>query len=255
MNRKAFFLLLAVLLSAGALAFGQDTNTAAANVAPLGDTAAFAKFSAPVTVHVGMEVDPTDKTLLPGDTPGNNYYTRYLMDKYNIKIAVDWTAATGDNNRQKISLAIASGNLPDAMVVPDQTYMLKAAQSGLLYNLSTLFKQYASKQVQDIMASTNGSALTMVSYQDKMVALPNTTTTADGVIEMWIRHDWLDKLGLAVPKTVADVENVAKAFMAHKMAGDATIGIAGPAKDTNMYCDFLSSSNLRAGFRSGLRGI
>jgi len=257
MKNKVMLAMLAALLAFGMLACSKgsgaggnskDTNTSSAKVAPLGDDIAFGKFKNPVDVHIAMMVDPTDKTLPAGDSAGNNEYTRYLKDKYNINVIVDWTAAQWDPYNQKVSLAIASGKLPDALIFNDRTYMTKAASAGLLYNISSLFKQYASKQVQDLMATTDGMGVANASYNDQMVSLPNTTTNADGVIQMFVRKDWLDKLKLPVPKTLADIENVAKAFVKAKLAGPATIGIAGPAKDTHLYCDFLNSSNLRAGF-------
>ena len=251
MTKVHVWVLLAVFLAAGAAAYAdnsQDTNAAAAMVSPMGDSAAFGKFSSPVTVHIGMQIDPTDKTLPAGDSAANNEYTRYLKDTYNINVVVDWTAAQGNNYNQKVSLTIATGKLPDGMIVPDRTYMIKAASSGLVYNLSTLFRQYASKQVLDIMDSTNGVALANASFDGKMVSLPNITTTADGVIVMWLRKDWLDKLHLPVPRTVGDIEKTAKAFVQNKVGGPNTIGIAGPSKNTNLYCDFLQSSNVIGGF-------
>ncbi|MCK9857521.1 MULTISPECIES: extracellular solute-binding protein [Paenibacillus] len=213
-----------------------------------GDDLAFSKFPKPVDVHIGMVVDPTDKTLPEGDSVSNNQYTRYLKEKYNINVIVDWTAATGNDFKQKVSLTIASGKLPDGMVVDDRSFMTKAASSGLLYDIGDLFDQYASKQVKDIMASTEGRALENASYKGKMVSLPNITVDTDGVHVMWIRKDWLDKLSLPVPKTLAELETTAKAFMDNKLGGDKTIGIAGPSKNSFPYSTFLVSSNNMAGF-------
>ncbi|WP_234993063.1 MULTISPECIES: extracellular solute-binding protein [unclassified Paenibacillus] len=178
----------------------------------------------------------------------NNQYTRYLKDKYNINVIVDWTAATGNDFKQKVSLTIASGKLPDGMVVDDRSFMTKAASSGLLYDITDLFQQYQSSQVKDIMASTDGRALENASYKGKMVSIPNITVDTDGVHVLWIRKDWLDKLQLPVPKTVADIEKTAKAFMDSKLGGNKTIGIAGPSKNTYPYSTFLVSSNNMGGF-------
>ncbi|WP_232312983.1 MULTISPECIES: extracellular solute-binding protein [Paenibacillus] len=195
-----------------------------------------------------MMVDPTDKTLPEGDSVSNNQYTRYLKDKYNINVIVDWTAATGNDFKQKVSLTIASGKLPDGMVVDDRSFMTKAASSGLLYDITDLFQQYQSSQVKDIMASTEGRAMENASYKGRMVSIPNITVDTDGVHVLWIRKDWLDKLQLPVPKTVADIEKTAKAFMDNKLGGDKTIGIAGPSKNTYPYSTFLVSSNNMGGF-------
>ncbi|MDQ6423081.1 extracellular solute-binding protein [Paenibacillus sp. LHD-117] len=213
-----------------------------------GDDLAFSKFPEPVDVHIGMVVDPTDKTLPEGDSVSNNQYTRYLKEKYNINVIVDWTAATGNDFKQKVSLTIASGKLPDGMVVDDRSFMTKAASSGLLYDITDLFEQYQSSQVRDIMASTDGRAMENASYEGKMVSLPNITVDTDGVHVMWIRKDWLDKLSLPVPKTMADIEKAAQAFKDNKLGGDKTIGIAGPSKNTFPYSTFLLSSNNLGGF-------
>ncbi|MEC0241267.1 extracellular solute-binding protein [Paenibacillus dokdonensis] len=213
-----------------------------------GDDLAFSKFPNPVDVHIGMVVDPTDKTLPEGDSVSNNQYTRYLKEKYNINVIVDWTAATGNDFKQKVSLTIASGKLPDGMVVDDRSFMTKAASSGLLYDITDLFQQYQSSQVKDIMASTDGRALENASYKGKMVSLPNITVDTDGVHVLWVRKDWLDKLQLPVPKTTSDIEKTAKAFIDNKLGGDKTIGIAGPSKNSFPYSTFLLSSNNMGGF-------
>ena len=266
MKKRILFILLAVVFvvsmaaCGGASGTGPATNQqasaaasttaagAAGSAAPSGDDLAFAKFPNPVDVHIGMSVDPTDKTLPPGDSASNNQYTRYLKDKYNINIVVDWTAAQGNDYKQKVSLSIASGKLPDALVVDDRTYMTKAASAGLLYDITDLFKQYQSSQVKQIMDSTQGRAMENASYKGRMVSLPNITVDTDGVHIMWIRKDWLDKLGLPIPKTLSDIEKTAKAFVDNKVGGPKTIGIAGPSKNTFPYCTFLVSSNNMGGF-------
>ncbi|MDR1947879.1 MAG: extracellular solute-binding protein [Spirochaetaceae bacterium] len=213
-----------------------------------GDALAFSKFTKPVDVHIGMAVDSIDTTLPPGDTAQNNQYTRYLRDKYNINVIVDWTAQTGPNYDQKVSLAIASDTLPDALVVNSQSYMLKAAKSDMLYDISGLFEQYASSQVKGIVASTQGRAMEMVTYNGKMIALPNITVATDGVHILNVQKNWLDQYGLGIPRTLDDIENAARVFKARQPAGAATIPILGPDKATKLYCTFIESSNLVNGF-------
>ncbi|MHB9295089.1 putative aldouronate transport system substrate-binding protein [Pillotina sp. SPG140] len=213
-----------------------------------GDDLAFSKFTQPVDVHIGMSVSPIDTTLPPGDTVQNNQYTRYLRDKYNINVIVDWAAAEGNDFNQKVSLAIASDTLPDGLNVRSQSYMLKAAKSDMLYDITELFQQYASSQVKGIVESTQGRAMQMVSYDGKMIALPNITVTTDGVHVLNVQKNWLDQYGLPVPKTLDDIENAARVFKERRPAGSATIPIVGPDKNTKLYCNFIESSNLANGF-------
>lgn len=255
LKRNIAGVLLAALLalSVAACSSGKSTNDVKApstsdSTKASGDDLAFSKFPSPVDVHIGMVVDPTDKTLPQGDSVSNNQYTRYLKEKYNINIIVDWTAATGNDFKQKVSLSIASGKLPDGMVVDDRSFMTKAASSGLLYDITDLFQQYQSTQVKEIMESTEGRAMENASYKGKMVSIPNITVDTDGVHLMWVRKDWLDKLSLPVPKTLGDIEKTAAAFIDNKMGGANTIGIAGPSKNSFPYATFLVSSNNMGGF-------
>ncbi|GHT59303.1 hypothetical protein FACS1894109_14960 [Spirochaetia bacterium] len=247
-----FVLVMALALCAALVSCGkkEEAKGGASTLSPAGltgDALAFSKFTKPVDVHIGMAVDPIDTTLPAGDTPANNQYTRYLRDKYNINIIVDWTAASGPNYDQKVSLAIASNSLPDALVSNSQTYMLKAAQSDMLYDIGALFDQYASSQVKGIIESTGGRAMPMVTYGGKMIALPNITVATDGVHILNVQKQWLDQYGLGVPKTLDDIEAAARVFKDRKPAGAQTIPIIGPDKNTKLYCNFIESSNLGNG--------
>lgn len=213
-----------------------------------GDALAFSKFTQPVDVHIGMSVNPIDTTLPPGDTAQNNQYTRYLRDKYNINVIIDWTAADGEDYNQKVSLCIASDSLPDGLNVKSHIYMLKAAKSGMLYDITDLFQKYASSQVKKIVDSTQGRAMNMVSYDGRMIALPNITVTTDGVHVMNVQKNWLDQYGLGIPQTLDEIENAARVFKEKKPAGAATIPIIGPDKNGKLYCNYIESSNLANGF-------
>jgi multiple sugar transport system substrate-binding protein/putative aldouronate transport system substrate-binding protein len=256
MKRVYGFIAALMLIAVGAVSASgsgqqQTQRSATPTLSPAGltgDALAFSKFTKPVDVHIGMSVSPIDTTLPPGDTAQNNQYTRYLRDNYNINVIVDWTAAEGNDYNQKVSLAIASNTLPDALVFNSQSYLIKAAKSEMLYDLTALFQQYASSQVKGIIESTKGRAMEMVSYDGKMVALPNITVATDGVHILNIQKNWLDQYGLAIPKTIDDIENVARVFKERKPAGAATIPIIGPDKNTKLYCNFIESSNLSNGF-------
>ena len=93
------------------------------------DDRAFEKFDHVVEVHYGYQIDPKDTTLPDGDSVDNNQYTRYLLDNYNIKVVCDWTAGNTADFQQKVSLAIASASLPDAVIAPTRNYLVQAARA------------------------------------------------------------------------------------------------------------------------------
>lgn len=211
------------------------------------DDLAFKKFDHEVVIEVGMNVPATDKTLKSGESAENNKFTQYLKENFNIVPKLKWQAS-GENFIQKLSLAIGSDDLPDVVVAPDKSYLTKAYKSNSLYDLTDVFKQYASKQVMGIQNSTKGRALESASFDGRIMALPSVTTVSDGVHLVIVRKDWLDKLNLEAPKTVEDVEKIARAFIDNKMGGEQTIGIMGPSKDGGMYSTFLRSSSNPYGF-------
>ncbi len=63
------------------------------------------------------------------------------------------------------------------------------------------------------------------------MAIPAPAITQVEINEMWIRQDWLDKLGLEAPRTWDELVQVAEAFVTQDPDGngeDDTIGILGP---------------------------
>jgi len=171
--------------------------------------------------HVGANAK-----LPAGDTVENNQYTRYLQEKANITGKVLWYASGSDFD-QKSMLAIGSGDIPDIFVVDEQTFRT-LAKAGQIEDLTEVFNQYAAPLTREILDSTEGRALEAATIQGKLMAIPNISVQADSASMLFVRQDWLDKLGLEGPRTIADVERIAKAFVDNKMGGEGTIGLTGP---------------------------
>nr|WP_260504069.1 extracellular solute-binding protein [Paenibacillus illinoisensis] len=228
---------------------GNKDETAENNTTPgvveEGPADPFGKYDQTITLRYGKEVDPTDKSLPAGDTPENNQYSRYVKDNLNIDTKVTWQAATGTNYEQKVNLAISSNDLPDALVVKD-TQLRAMVKAGQLEDLTDAFNRYASPAMKSYMEKTNGVSAQAVTFDGKMYAIPSIQVQSDGVHQMWIRKDWLDKLGLEPPKTMEELENVAKAFVEQDPDGNGkndTIGIAGQQNGSRLYANFLESTN------------
>ncbi|WP_248927068.1 extracellular solute-binding protein [Paenibacillus hamazuiensis] len=218
--------------------------------APAAAADPFGKYESTVTINIGKEINPSDKTLPPGDSSENNQYTRYVKEQLNIETKNAWQAATGKDYDQKVNLSIASNDLPDAMIVND-TQLRQMLKAGQLADLTDVFNKYASPAIKSIMNSTQGLAQKAVTFNGKMMAIPNVTTESDMVHIMWIRKDWLDKLGLEPPKTIDDLEKVAKAFVEQDPDGNGkadTIGITGPQSGGLIHANFIAPNNNNYGF-------
>jgi len=205
----------------------------------------FGKYEEPVTIRVGQAIDPTDTSLPQGDTAENNQYTRHIKEHLNIDTEIIWQTASGKDYDQKVNLAIASNDLPDLVVVND-AQLRQMVKAGQVQDLTQVYEQYASPAIKGIIEKTEGRAMEAVTFDGKMMALPNVTARGDAVHTMWIRKDWLDKLGLEVPKTVEDLKKVAKAFVEQDPDGNGqpdTIGISGPQAGGKLHANFIASSN------------
>lgn len=207
----------------------------------------FKKFDEPVEIHIGQMAYPT-LGFPEGDTNEDNVYTRYLLDNFNIKVVVDWSAATGNDYTQKVNLCIASNTLPDGMQC-GRKEMLAAAKSDMLYDFTELFPKYASPQVLAIMDSGDGAAYEYSMYNGRQVCMVGVDVSASGRSVVNVRQDWLDDLGLEAPKTLDDIEKIAIAFRDNQPGGEGTIPIAGPDKTSPIcYTNFLSAGVADCGF-------
>lgn len=247
--RKVLVLtLLTVMLFLSAC--GGGNNASKEGVATQDPNDPFGKYSETITINIGKEVDSADKSLPPGDTPENNSYTRYIKDHLNIETKIIWQAGVGKDYTQKVNLSIAGNDLPDALVVTD-TQLRQMVKSNQLADLTEVYNQYASPTLKGIIETTDGLAMKAVTFDGKMYALPNVTAESDMQHIMWIRKDWLDKLHLEVPRTVDDLEKVARAFVEQDPDGNNkndTIGITGPQSGGLINADFINPNNNNYGF-------
>jgi len=194
-----------------------------------GEQAAVDPYKLPNPIEVTTFKGVTPNAKLPeGDTVEDNQYTRYIKEKTNITFKLLWYAS-GQDYDQKMKLAVSSNDLPDMMMVDEKTF-LSLAEAGQLEDLTDVYDRYAADLTRQLYASTDNKALEKATYKGKLMAIPNISVQADSVAMVWVRKDWLDKLGLQPPKTVDDVERIAKAFVENDPDGNGkadTIGITG----------------------------
>src|SRR5690606_36699454 len=115
-----------------------------------------------------------------------------------------------------------------------------------LADLTEEDEKYASPAVNKFMAKTNAVLQKSVTLDGRMYAIPSIQGQSDGVHQMWIRKVWLAKLGLEAPKTIEDLEKLARAFVEQDPddnGKDDTIGIAGQQNGGRLYANFLESMN------------
>ena len=152
-----------------------------------------------------------------GDSYEDNAYTRYLKEKLNVEVK-DSFEANGEDYDRQVSLAIASGELPDVMRVGSKDVLDELVENDLVADLTDVYDEYASDYIKEIYDSYDGRCLDEAKYDGRLMALPGTNYDA-APCEVFIRQDWLDDLGMKIDQdgdmclTIDELEDVVKTFV------------------------------------------
>jgi len=209
-------------------------------------TTAYGKYDELVTYTLGKNT-PGSPRFPDGDTYENNAYTRYLKDVLNVQNQDVFEAANGDAYDQKVSMAIATGDIPDIMRV-DATTLKQLVDNDMVADLTDVYKNCATDTIKKMYDSYGGRALESATFDGKLMALPSTQC-ANVPTMLWLRQDWMDKLGLKAPKTLGDVENILQEFVTKDPGGNGagkTIGLVSSANVGGIYGGLFQMDNILA---------
>jgi len=210
--------------STGSINITDSEDNSNASVDPFG------AYENEITVTMGRQTLQNPK-LPEGDTYEDNAYTRWVKNELNIKI-VDEFEANGDDYDRQVSLAISSGDLPDIMKVTSLDELKELYENDLIEDLTDAYNTYATDYLKEVYDSYGGRALSNVTFDGKIMALPGTNTDSGPSI-VWIRGDWMEQLGITIDEdgdkciTIDELEKVVKEFM-EKNPGNAenVVGMA-----------------------------
>lgn len=239
--------------TAGTTAAAVASTTAAAAPAEDGP---LSKYPETVTVHMVHDQNQADDWKLQalksiGETMEDNRYTRQLMDKLNIKVVYDWIVDSAQFN-QKIKMTIASGSLPDVMKVqlPDLDQL---TQSDMITDLTPYFDKYATDFTKKLDTEDGGMIMNAITFDGKMMGIPQPTASTYLNEYLWLRTDWLTKLKMAPPKNMDEFLALMKAFVENDPDGNGkkdtfAMIISKPEQDTSGYTDTGGIWQAAAGF-------
>ncbi|WP_129728820.1 ABC transporter substrate-binding protein [Ectobacillus funiculus] len=255
MKKKIFSIAAVSLISFGVLAgcsSGSDSAAATKTktVATKEELKPFGKYKETVTYTVG-KATPGIPKLPKGQTYEDNAYTRYLKETLNIQSKDKFEAKDGDAYKQKVSMAVASGDLPDIMAV-DAATLRQLVDNDMIADLTDIYKSSTSDQIKAMYDSYDGRALEAATFDGKLMALP-TTQNANIPTMLWLRKDWMDKLGLEAPKTVDDMEKVLTAFVQQDPGGNGngnTVGLTLSPSIGGMYGSLFQADNILQTYNS-----
>lgn len=182
----------------------QASETSGAKEDPLG------KYDPPIEVTTVKSLDDGSMKFPEGETIDNNLWTQGFEKDLGIKLKVEWLVP--DNQyEQKLNVMIASDDLPDVTMV-NAVQLKQLVDNDMLADLTEVYAKYKSDLTDQILTADGGIGLKQATFDGKLMAIPQMNGAADSAPILWIRKDWLDRLGLSVPKTMDELYNVAKAF-------------------------------------------
>ncbi|MCM8900063.1 extracellular solute-binding protein [Caldicoprobacter algeriensis] len=177
----------------------------------------FGKYPEPVEI-TACRVKTSWMGFDEGEDENNNWWSRTYLEQLNIKLNVVWTAPNwGEPLETKITTCIATDDLPDLMPVYGSIAQ-RLAMADKIIDVKDIIDKYASPKVKEYLEIADGRALQSAIYNGKMIGIPNPGPLDPTYSVVWYRKDWLDKLGLQPPKTLEDIENLARAFMDNGLA-------------------------------------
>lgn len=174
-------------------------------------TTPFGAYPETIEYTLGKMTSVNNSNMPENDTYTDNAYTRYIKSVINVQ-NVDAFEANDSQYDTNVSMAISMGSLPDIMVVSSQDEVEQLVGAGLIEDLTESYNNCISDRIRKMYESYGDSLKDMVTYDRKIMALPETNIT-DGPNLVWLRKDWMDKLGLSEPHTIDDVVNIVKHFI------------------------------------------
>lgn len=147
---------------------------------------------------------------IEGDTLYNNCYINGYRDELNVDLEYA-ILADGDEYTQKLTMAIASDSLPDILFLPIKEYN-QLAKAGKLWEMDEVISQYANEITLNNFASDGGAMMDAAKIDGKLYGIPVGCFRNCPANFLWVRQDWLDKLGLKAPESFEEVVEIARAF-------------------------------------------
>jgi putative aldouronate transport system substrate-binding protein len=160
--------------------------------------------SAPTTISVEV----FDRSQ-PGLVIDNNWDTAWIGEqvKKKLNLTIKWVPVPRSQEVPKLSVLMAAGDAPDLSFVYDTTTFQNWIQQGGLTALDEPLAKYGQNLLnymgadQMLYGKFNGKQWAVVA---KRVLTPNFSG--------FVRKDWLDKLGMAVPTNKAQFYAMLQAF-------------------------------------------
>lgn len=184
----------------------------------------------PVTVELWYGAAATEA----GPPPADWKAIQIVKEKFNIDLKLTALPSSENDQDVKINAAGAANSLPDLFMVRRPVW-LKLVEQGLVADVDDMYALMPQRCATHY--DEDSKAFTTIDGKSYGLASPGAIAKNEGVL---IRKDWLDKLGLDIPKTTDEFMAVMKAFTFQDPDGNGK-------NDTYGYGAFIEIHNQEEG--------
>ncbi|MDP4180657.1 MAG: extracellular solute-binding protein [Bacillota bacterium] len=157
---------------------------------------------------VELKVEVFDRGT-KGYVADNNFQTKWIQEKFgnpnNIKVT--FVPVPRNQESERLKVLMATNQAPDICFAYDPSIIGDYAKNGELTDLTELIDKNAPKLKKYL-----GEDLLSYGRWDNVQYAISAKRLSVAAQSTFIRKDWLDKLGLPIPKTTEEFYNTMKAF-------------------------------------------
>ncbi|MEK5032254.1 extracellular solute-binding protein [Paenibacillus sp. FSL R7-0302] len=194
-----------VLLTGVAAGCGGNDKESKESAAPESSNAA----KSPSDPPAKLTVEVFDRGVQGQPDLNNNTWTKYVNEHFGKpnNAIVEYVPVPRSQEVDKLNVLMAAGQAPDISFTYDGALVTRFAKSDGLHTLDELLES----QGQQLKAYLGENVLSYGQYNGKQVSIPGKRTLLawNG---MFIRKDWLDKLGMPLPTNRDELYNTLVAF-------------------------------------------
>jgi len=175
---------------------------------------------------------PNDSVLPQGDA---DFVKKTIEQKFNVSLDMKYMAFGADRTN-KLNMLLASGDAPDVFTSPGLD-----SQKYILDKLTADLTPYITPQTMPNYYKLVGEDVVKRFQIEKVFQRTPAVFAKDVYRSYYIRKDWLDKLGLQIPKTYDEMMEVMRKFTNNDPDGNGkkdTYGMSTIGNGNSVSMDF-----------------
>lgn len=224
---------------------GQQTTGTPPAATPTPDAAAdpLKKFDPPITVTVIKTAD-TFFGYTEDQTPSNNDIYKLWEDIVGIRI-VNKIETASEAYSQKVRLAITSNDLPD-LIASSAADFAEMIRNDMIHDLKPYMANWMTERTKTAFGAFEGKLYGPVSSGSGIYGIPATSNVEGSLRNVWVRKDWLEKVGKELPTTMEELLELARDFATKDPDGNGEKDTFGLPLDKDINTSLINTLEIVA---------